>query len=78
MSVAILPLSDEYHLTDTIKGEISSVFSVGYGLGIIPVGLLVSSVSPRTIMASGVTLWSLATFGTPIAASFIHIIKTQG
>ena len=78
MSVAILPLSDEYHLTDTIKGEISSVFSVGYGLGIIPVGLLVSSVSPRTIMASGVTLWSLATFGTPIAASFIHIIQTQG
>lgn len=78
MSVAILPLSDEYHLTDTIKGEISSVFSVGYGLGIIPVGLLVSSVSPRTIMASGVTLWSLATFGTPIAASFIHIIQTKG
>lgn len=78
MSVAILPLSDEYHLTDTIKGEISSVFSVGYGLGIIPVGLLVSSVSPRIIMASGVTLWSLATFGTPIAASFIHIIHTQG
>ena len=75
MSVAILPLSTEYHLTDTAKGGISSIFSVGYGLGIIPCGLLVSAVSPRLIMASGVTLWSLATFGTPIAASLINVVQ---
>ena len=73
MSVAILPLSAEYHLTDGTKGAISSVFSVGYGLGIIPAGLLVSSMSPRIIMACGVLLWSLATFGTPLAANLIHV-----
>lgn len=76
MSVAILPMSDEYHLTDTIKGEVSSVFSIGYGLGILPVGLIVSTVSPKTIMAAGVALWSLATFGTPIAASFIQMVQS--
>jgi ACS family sodium-dependent inorganic phosphate cotransporter len=75
MSVAILPISTEFHLTDTAKGSISSVFSVGYGLGIIPAGLLVSAVSPRIIMASGVVLWSLATFGTPIAANLIQMVQ---
>ncbi len=77
MSVAILPLSTEYHLTDTIKGQISSIFSVGYGIGILPFGLLVASVSPRLIMGIGVTLWSLATFGTPIAASLIQLSEIR-
>ncbi len=75
MSVAILPISSEYHFTDTIKGEISSVFSLGYGLGVIPFGLIAAFVSPRNIMAFGVTLWSLATLGTPIAASFIQVTE---
>ncbi len=77
MSVAILPMASEYHLSDTTKGAISSVFSVGYGLGIVPAGLLVSSVSPRLVMASGVILWSLATFGTPVAANLIHVVTNM-
>ncbi len=77
MSVAILPLSTEYHLTDTVKGAISSVFSIGYGLAIIPSGLLAASVSPRLIMAVGVTIWSTATFGTPIAASLIQLTQSS-
>lgn len=75
MSVAILPLSNEFHLSETVKGEISSIFSLGYGLGIIPAGLLVSALSPRLIMSVGVLLWSLATFGTPIAANLIHVVQ---
>lgn len=76
MSVAILPIAAEYHLTDSIKGQISSIFSIGYGLTIIPIGLLVAIASPRLIMGIGVTLWSLATFGTPFAASFIEVTHT--
>jgi len=73
MSVAILPLSTEYHLAETVKGQISSVFSLGYGVAIIPCGLLIASQSPKKVMASGVALWSLATIGTPIAASLILV-----
>jgi len=76
MSVAILPMGNEYHLLDTTKGSIASFFSVGYGLTIIPCGLLLSTSSPRTIMAYGVGLWSLATFSTPLAASLIHVVPT--
>jgi len=73
MSVALVPMSEEFAFTDSIKGQISSVFSVGYGLCILPCGLLVAAASPRLIMASGVGLWSLATIGTPIAAGLILI-----
>ncbi len=75
MSVAILPLSSELHFTETIKGEISSVFSLGYGLGIIPFGLIVAAFSPSVIMGIGVALWSIATIGTPIAASMTNLIE---
>lgn len=69
MSVALVPMSEEMGFTDTVKGSISSLFSVGYGLGILPAGLLLSSLSPRTIMAVGIGLWSLGTVITPFAAA---------
>ena len=71
MSVAILPLAQEYGLSETIKGQISSIFSIGYGLGIVPAGILVAYTSPKFVMASGVALWSAATLLTPWAASFL-------
>jgi ACS family sodium-dependent inorganic phosphate cotransporter len=69
MSIALLPMSVEYDLTDTIKGSMSSYFSLGYGFGIVPAGLLISKFSPKTVMAVGLTLWSLATLATPWAAT---------
>jgi ACS family sodium-dependent inorganic phosphate cotransporter len=68
MSVAMLPLSQEYSFTESIKGAVSSVFSVGYGLAILPCGFLLSVLSPRTLMACGIAMWSLATLATPITA----------
>ena len=69
MSVALVPMSEEIGFTDSVKGSISSLFSVGYGLGILPAGLLLSSLSPRSIMAVGIGLWSLGTIGSPLAAA---------
>jgi ACS family sodium-dependent inorganic phosphate cotransporter len=68
MSVALVPMSQDFGYTDTLKGSISSFFSVGYGLGIVPSGLLLTSVSPRIIMAAGIALWSAGTLATPFAA----------
>ena len=65
MSVALVPMSQEMAISDTVKGSISSFFSVGYGLGILPAGLLLSKLSPRTIMAVGILLWSAGTIVTP-------------
>jgi MFS transporter, ACS family, solute carrier family 17 (sodium-dependent inorganic phosphate cotransporter), other len=70
MSVAIVPLSAEFDYTDTMKGSISSLFSVGYGLGIVPAGIIVATASPRVVMACGIAVWSLATIATPAAAGY--------
>lgn len=69
MSVALVPMSEELGYTDTTKGSISSLFSVGYGLGIVPSGLMLASFSPRLIMAAGIGLWSAGTLATPFAAA---------
>jgi ACS family sodium-dependent inorganic phosphate cotransporter len=65
MSVALVPMSQEMAISDTVKGSISSFFSVGYGLGILPAGLFLSKSSPRVIMAVGICLWSAGTIVTP-------------
>jgi MFS transporter, ACS family, solute carrier family 17 (sodium-dependent inorganic phosphate cotransporter), other len=69
MSVAIVPMGAEMSLTDTDKGSISAFFSVGYGIGILPAGLVLSTLSPRLVMACGIALWSIGTLITPLAAA---------
>lgn len=71
MSVALIPMSTELNLSNTIMGSISSIFSVGYGIGILPAGVLLATVSPRSVLAFGIVLWSLATFATPISAELL-------
>ena len=70
MSVALVPMADEFGFTDSMKGSISSLFSVGYGLFILPSGLLVANASPRLVMAAGIVVWSFATIATPAATGF--------
>ena len=69
MSVALVPMTEEFGFTDTTKGAISSFFSVGYGFAILPAGLLLASVSPRLFMTIGVALWSTGTILTPFTAA---------
>jgi ACS family sodium-dependent inorganic phosphate cotransporter len=76
MSVAMVPMTEEFGLTDTMKGSISSFFSVGYGIGIIPAGILLSFASPRLVMSMAVVAWSLATLVTPIATESLVVGTT--
>lgn len=68
MSVAILPMGDEFQYNASTRGLISSVFSLGYMVGLIPAGLLGSFSSPKKILAYGVLLWSVSQMATPFAA----------
>lgn len=65
MSVAIIPMAEEFGFTDTTKGSISSLLSFGYAVTILPAGLLAGQWSPRLTMASGIAIWSVATVATP-------------
>lgn len=69
MSVALVPMTEEYGFTDGVKGSISSLFSFGYGIFILPAGLIIAQASPRLLMSLGIGVWSLATWATPFAAT---------
>ena len=73
MSVALVSMSSEFDFSETIKGSISSLFSVGYGLAILPAGLMLSCLSPRQVTAFGVALWSMATIATPASADLLAL-----
>ena len=68
MSVAILPMGSEFQYSESTRGLISSIFSLGYMVGLIPSGLLGTFSSPKKILSYGVLLWSLAQMATPFAA----------
>jgi ACS family sodium-dependent inorganic phosphate cotransporter len=70
MSVALISIAAEYDFSDTVVGSISSLFSVGYGLAILPAGLIISSLSPRLVMAVGLATWSIATIATPFSIEY--------
>jgi len=78
MSIAILPLSAEFGYSETVKGQISSAVSYGYGAAILPIGLAASVASPRLLMLGGVGLWSLATLGTPWTAGLGGGVGMEG
>jgi ACS family sodium-dependent inorganic phosphate cotransporter len=68
MSIAILPMGTAFQYSDSTRGLISSVFSLGYMVGLVPSGLLGTFSSPKSILSAGVVLWSLAQIATPFAA----------
>jgi ACS family sodium-dependent inorganic phosphate cotransporter len=61
-------MAAEFSYNESTKGAISSIFSLGYMIGLIPSGLLGTFSSPKRILSYGVLLWSLAQMATPFAA----------
>lgn len=43
ISIALLPMSVEYGLDETVRGTISSAFSAGYALSVLPSGLILAN-----------------------------------
>jgi len=57
MSVAIIPMSAALGYTDSDKGAVSSLFSLGYMCGLLPTGVLGSLAPPRILLTVGVLVW---------------------
>mmetsp|Transcript_12178 Transcript_12178/g.15961 ORF Transcript_12178/g.15961 Transcript_12178/m.15961 type:complete len:562 (-) Transcript_12178:396-2081(-) len=68
MSVALLPMADQFQYTETEKGAISAAFTIGYMIAMTPAGLLASFSSPSKLLTGGVTVWSIAQMLSPLAA----------
>ena len=69
MSVAILPMTEQYGYTDVQKGQIASAFSVGYCLSQLPSGTLAALTSPKAVLLGGLVVWSAAQATSPAVAA---------
>jgi len=69
ISVAILPMSADYGWSSAVKGEVSSMFFLGYCLTNAAGGYLSTQFSTKAVVSWGVVLWSIWTLLTPAAAA---------
>ncbi|MFT6693151.1 MAG: ACS family sodium-dependent inorganic phosphate cotransporter, partial [Neolewinella sp.] len=70
MSVAIIPMAEDFGWGPQMQGTVLSSFFVGYLLLQIVGGTLADRYGAKVVLGTGVLLWSLFTMLTPLAASF--------
>lgn len=68
MSVAIIPMAQEFGWKASMSGLVQSSFFWGYLLCQLPGGYICSKFGGRKVMPGGVGLWSLATTSLPLLA----------
>ena len=69
ISVAIIPMQEEYGWNNTTKSLVLSSFFIGYVLFQIPSGWFATRFGGKMLLAWAVIIWSVMTFLTPLAAS---------
>lgn len=68
ISVAIIPMAEEYHWSPTTKGLVLSSFFIGYLLAMLPSGALANRFGGKLLLGCALLGWSLFTLLTPAAA----------
>ena len=69
LSVAILPMAQQYSWNESTKGLIQSAFFLGYMTTQVAGGIFADARGGRLVLAAGVFVWSLCTVLTPPATS---------
>ena len=68
ISVAIIPMAQDFGWSPTVSGLVQSSFFYGYALTQIPGGYVTSQIGGRKVLPAGVSLWSAATAAVPLLA----------
>jgi ACS family sodium-dependent inorganic phosphate cotransporter len=71
MSVAIIPMAQEFGWSPSVAGLVQSSFFWGYILSQLPGGYLSSRHGGRRTLPAGVTMFSLATAAVPLLAGTV-------
>lgn len=71
------PLSDDLSLTEEEFGGLWSLFTIGYMLCAVPIGLLADRISRTRLFAFCVVIWSLATIASGLAQDkyFLYVAR---
>src|ERR1035437_5902217 len=76
-SVCTTTIMSDLHLTPVQMGMMISAFALAYASLQIPGALWVRRYGTRVTVAIAVSLWSLFTFGTGLAAGFLSLIVAR-
>ena len=68
ISVAIIPMQEQFGWSEAQTGIIFSIFYIGYVLTMILGGILADKYGGKTVLGVGVLLWSIFTMLTPFFA----------
>lgn len=68
ISVAVIPMAEQFHWSGTTKGLVLSSFFVGYLIAMLPGGWLVARYGGAKVLGVALAGWSLMTLLTPSAA----------
>ena len=75
---AVAPLIQaEFGLSDFNVGLLGSAFTLVYAIGALPFGLWADRGLRKTVISSGVAVWSAATLATGLTANFIQLFVTR-
>jgi ACS family glucarate transporter-like MFS transporter len=77
LSVAVTPISAEFHLTKVEMGWLLSSFLWMYVLCLLPVGLLVDRFGGKVVNTAGIGIWSAATVLTGFTTGFVSMAATR-
>jgi sugar phosphate permease len=77
VSFAVRPLQDEFGITTTQYGAISSAFAIGYMVFTFLSGFLVDRFGPRRVLLTAIIIFSLATALIPLAGGFAGLLLVR-
>ena len=73
ISVAIIPMQEQFGWSEAQTGIIFSIFYIGYVLTMILGGILADKYGGKTVLGAGVLLWSIFTMLTPFLHTMVFL-----
>jgi MFS family permease len=78
LGAAVAPLiKKEFGLSDSLIGLLGSAFLLVYAVAAVPFGYWADRGVRRTVVAVGVTIWSLATLFTGFSRNFVQLFVSR-
>ncbi len=73
----VTPIKNEFHLSDAQVGLLATAFLLVYAVAALPFGYWGDRGVRRTVIGVGVTIWSLATLFSGLAANYVQLFLSR-
>ena len=77
VAIGNIKIREEFGLSATAIGAVTSVWSISYALSQLPTGFLVDRIGSRPFLGIALSVWSLAQAAGGLASSFTQLLWTR-